>query len=70
MRGSCHLDRSSNVKIGIEYQIIFVVVVFYYYCSWEMHFGAPSRSRKGWVISLQKLQSSLSFSSIQQNKKK
>ena len=28
MRGSCHLDRSSNVKIGVEYQIIFVVVFF------------------------------------------
>ena len=28
MRGSCHLDRSSNVKIGVEYKIIFVVAFF------------------------------------------
>ena len=26
MRGSCHLDKLSNVEIGVEYQIIFVVV--------------------------------------------
>jgi hypothetical protein len=28
MRGSCHLDRPSNVEIGVEYQIIFVVLFF------------------------------------------
>ena len=27
MSGSCHLDRASNVKIGVECQI-FVIVIF------------------------------------------
>ena len=26
--GSCHLDRASNVEIGVEYQI-FVIVIFF-----------------------------------------
>ena len=46
-----HLDRSLNVEIVVEYHMIFVVVFLKYCC--EIHFGAPSRSRKGWVISLQ-----------------
>ena len=49
MCGSCHFDRLLNVEIGVEYQMIFVVVFFN--CSCEIHFGAPSRLRKGWVIS-------------------
>ena len=28
LRGSCHLYRLLNVEIGVEYQIIFVVVFF------------------------------------------
>ena len=28
MHGSCHLDRALNFEIGVEYQMIFVVVVF------------------------------------------
>ena len=68
MRGSYHLDRPSNVEIGDEYQIIFDDVFFN--CCCEMHFRAPSRSIEGWVISLQKLQSNLSFFSIQPNVKK
>ena len=51
MHGPCHLDRLLNVKVDVEYQIIFVVVFFYYFC-WEMHYGAPARSKKGLVISL------------------
>ena len=26
MRASCHLDRPSNVEIGVGYEIIFVVI--------------------------------------------
>ena len=29
MRGSCHLDRPLNVEIGVEYQMIFVVKIFF-----------------------------------------
>ena len=47
-----HLDRPVNVEIGVEYHMIFVVVFFK--CCCEMHSGAPSRSRKGWVISFKK----------------
>ena len=28
MHGSCHLNRALNFEIGVEYQMIFVVVVF------------------------------------------
>ena len=28
MHGSCHLDRALTFEIGVEYQMIFVVVVF------------------------------------------
>jgi hypothetical protein len=48
--GSCHLDRALNVEIGVEYRKIFVVVFSSFCC--EMYFGAPSRYRKGWVISI------------------
>ena len=27
---SCHLDRASNVEIGVEYRMIFVVMVFFH----------------------------------------
>jgi hypothetical protein len=30
MSGSCHLDRASNVEIGVECQI-FVIVIFFNY---------------------------------------
>ena len=63
MHGSCHLDRLLNVEIGVEFQINLVPVFFKFCC--EMHFGTSSRSRKGLVISLQKLQSNLSFFLVQ-----
>ena len=44
MSGSCHLDRASNVKIGIEYQI-FVIVIFFEY-GWILQFGPNSRYYK------------------------
>ena len=53
MCGSFHLDRALNVEIGVEYQMIFVFVFFQ--CCCETHFGASSRLRKGWVISLSNL---------------
>ena len=37
-----------NVEIGVECQMIFVVVFFI--CSCEIHFGAASRLRKGCEI--------------------
>ena len=37
-----------NVEIGVEYHMIFV----FFKCCCEMHFEAPSRSRKGCVISI------------------
>ena len=30
MSGSCHLDRASNVKTGVEYQIFVIVISFEY----------------------------------------
>ena len=45
MFGSCHLDRESNVKIGVECQI-FVIVIFFN-CSWVLQFGAHSGYYKG-----------------------
>ena len=29
MSGSCHLDRASNVEIGVKYQI-FVIIIFFF----------------------------------------
>ena len=45
MSGSCHLDRVSNVEIGVECQI-FVIVIFFN-CSRVLQFGAHSRYYKG-----------------------
>ena len=45
MSGSCHLDRPSNVEIGVECQI-FVIVIFFN-CSQVLPFGAHSRYYKG-----------------------
>ena len=45
MFGSCHLDRASNVEIGVECQI-FVIVIFFN-CSRVLQFGAHSRYYKG-----------------------
>ena len=40
MSGSCHLDRGSNVQIGVECQI-FVIVIFFN-CGWVLPFGEHS----------------------------
>ena len=48
--GSCHFNRASNVEIGVEYWLIFVVVFLKYCC--ETNFGPPSRFKKGWMISI------------------
>lgn len=45
MSGSCHLDRASNVEIGVECQI-FVIVIFFN-CGRVLQFGAHSRYYKG-----------------------
>ena len=45
LSGSCHLDRASNVKIGVECQI-FVIVIFFN-CGRVLQFGAHSRYYKG-----------------------
>ena len=45
MFGSCHLDRASNVKIGVECQI-FVIAIFFN-CGLVLQFGALSRYQKG-----------------------
>ena len=45
MYGSCHLDKASNVEIGVECQI-FVIVIFFNY-SRVLQFGAHSRYYKG-----------------------
>ena len=45
MSGSCHLDRASNVEIGVECQI-FVIVTFFN-CSRVLQIGAHSRYYKG-----------------------
>ena len=45
MSGSSHLNRASNVEIGVECQI-FVIVVFFY-CSRVLQFEAHSRYYKG-----------------------
>ena len=45
MSGSCHLDRASNVEMGVECQI-FVIVIFFN-CGPVLQFGAHSRYYKG-----------------------
>ena len=44
MSGSYHLDRASNVEIGVECQI-FVIVIFFN-CSRVLQFGAHTRYHK------------------------
>jgi hypothetical protein len=43
--GSCHLDKASNVEIGVECQI-FIIVIFFN-CDQVLKFGAHSRYYKG-----------------------
>ena len=45
MSGSCHLDRASNVEIGVECQIFVIVIPFK--CSRVLQSGAYSRFYKG-----------------------
>ena len=45
MSGSCHLNRASNVEIGVECQI-FVIVIFFN-CDPVLQFRAHSRYYKG-----------------------
>ena len=45
MSGSCHLNRASNVEIGVECQI-FVIVIFFN-CDHVLQFGAHSWYYKG-----------------------
>ena len=45
MSGSCHLERTSNVEIGVECQI-FVIVIFFN-CGRVLQFGAHSMYYKG-----------------------
>ena len=45
MSGSCHLDRASNVEIGVECQI--VVIVIFFNCDQVLEFGAHSRYYEG-----------------------
>ena len=45
MSGSCHLDRASNVEIGVECQIS--VIVIFFTCGGVLQFGAHSRYYKG-----------------------
>ena len=45
MSGSCHLDRASNVKIGVECQTIVIVIILNW--EWVLQFGAHSRYHKG-----------------------
>ena len=59
------MDRPSNVEIVVVYQIIFVVVFFNDVV--KCNFGDLQDLEK---VSLQTLQSNLSFFSIQQNTKK
>ena len=42
MSGLCHLDRASNVEIGVEYQIFVFVIVIIFNCSQVLQFGAHS----------------------------
>ena len=41
MSGSCHLDRLSNVEIGVECQIFVIVILFN--CGQVLQLGAHSR---------------------------
>ena len=46
MSGSCHLERASNVEIGVECQIF---VIIFFNCSRVLQFGVDSRYYKGVV---------------------
>ena len=41
--GSCHLDRASNVEIGVEYQIFVIDIFFNFQLRRDLKFGAHSR---------------------------
>ena len=45
MSGSCHLDRASNVELGVECWI-FVIIIFFN-CNEVLQFGELSRYYKG-----------------------
>ena len=45
MSGSCHLDRASNVEIGVECQT-FVIAIFFNFGR-ILQFGTHSRHHKG-----------------------
>ena len=45
MSSSCHLDRASNVEIGVECQIF--VIVNFFNCCQVLQLGADSRYYKG-----------------------
>ena len=45
MSGSCHLDSVSNVEIGVECQILFIVIFFK--CGQVLQFGVHSKYYKG-----------------------
>ena len=62
--GSCRLERWLNVEIGIEYQMIFVVVFKLFL--WNSFLGTL-KIKKSWVISLQNLHSDSFFLATIQN---
>ena len=43
LSGSCHLDRASNVEIGVECHIF--VIVFFFNCGQVFQVGAHSRPK-------------------------
>ena len=49
MSGSCHLDRASSVKIGVECQIF--VIVNFFNCCQVLQLGTVSRYYKGCINS-------------------
>ena len=62
MCGSFHLDKALNVEIGVEYQMIFVVVIFF--CSQVLQFRAFQYILKLYLfisISLSLLKGTLAF---------
>ena len=66
MRGSCHLDRASNVETGVEYQNI-LVAMFFFYVAVKCILGHLQDIER---ISIKILQSNSSFFLIQQKTKK
>ena len=45
MSGSCHLDRTSNVEIGVEYK--YLLFISFFNCGLVLQFGAHSTCYKG-----------------------